>query len=99
MTSASEPNGETTSAAKIAELEEQVLRWRQAAIKTWATASASAHMDAVNAAETARARVEELEGKVAELQATNRRLRNQVNQLRRQQYARRAVRAAVRRLR
>ena len=99
MTSAHEPAKDDSSAAKIAELEEQVQRWRQAAIKTWSTAVAATHMDAVNAAESAREQVAQLSEKVRELQATNGRLRKQIRELRRKQYTRRAVRAAVRRLR
>jgi len=100
-----EPSTED-QAAKIADLESEVarltasvLRWRQAALETWATAIGATHMDAVQAAETARSRVDDLRERVATLRATNARLRNQVQRLRRQRYARRAVRATVGRLR
>ena len=56
-------------------------------------------MDEVHAAEAAQAQVAELQQKLDQLRASHTRLRNQVKQLQRQQYARRAVRAAVRRLR
>jgi hypothetical protein len=91
-------SGRGDSESRVAELEEQVQRWRQAAVKTWSKSVAAGHNDAVAEAEAAR-QVAELTAKVKELQAANGALRAQVRELRRQQFARRAARALARRLR
>lgn len=84
--------------AKVAELEEQVQRWRQAAVKTWSK-SVAVHHNEATAADAAARELAELKAKVKDLQTANGTLRTQVRELRRQQYGRRAVRAALRRLR
>ena len=96
MTSTPE-SGRGDSESRIAELEEQVQRWRQAAVKTWSKSVAAGHNDAAAEAETAR-QIAELKAKLKELQVANGALRAQVRELRRQQFVRRAVRALARRL-
>ena len=97
MTSTPEPS-RGDSESRITELEEQVQRWRQAAVKTWSKSVAAGHNDAAVEAEAAQ-QVAELKAKLKELQAANGALRAQVRELRRQQFARRAARALARRLR
>ena len=111
MTSTPEPSGgkhprsgegELPSQAplepRVAELEEQVQRWRQAAVKTWSKSVAAGHNEAAAAAEATR-QMDELTAKLKELQAANGRLRAQVRELQRRQFVRRAARALARRVR
>lgn len=84
---------------RIAILDAQVLRWRRAALETWATAIAESHMAAVHEANAARAKVAALRGRVRNLRRRNEELQRQLDRARRQQFARRAARKVVRRLR
>ncbi|HSI27425.1 MAG TPA: hypothetical protein VK948_08445 [Aeromicrobium sp.] len=86
------------SESRITELEEQVQRWRQAAVKTWSKSVATGHNEASVEAEAA-SQIAELKANLKELQAANGALRAQVRELRRQQFVRRAARALARRLR
>lgn len=84
---------------RVAGLEAEVLRWRRAALETWATAVAESHMAAAQQLMKARARSAELQKRVKALRARNTELAERVQELQRRQYGRRVARAAARRLR
>ena len=87
-------------------LRNQIVRWRRAALETWATASAEAHMNAAQQARQAMTRADNLRQKLRTVRGRNARLRERVADLEREvavlrsrQVARRAARAVIRRAR